>query len=353
MDRLKFIYLILAGVVCIPSNAAGQETVKNQNRNIIYTGVVNIVPDRFQFPLIGFVNIAKGSQKGLQAGFFNWNQSYFKGAQISFINTVGGELNGAQIGFVNTCRKTFKGAQISFINTAADKSNGAQVGFINTSVDSATGIQLGFVNTAAGKMKGAQISFVNTAVKDMDGAQIGFVNTARRLTGFQLGFVNYADTLTDGIPFGFLSFVRKGGYKAVEISATEMYPVNLSFKIGIEKLYTSFIASFNGNDKNGFAIGLGLGSNLPLGNSSYLNPEIWSQSAIFNNSSQWYSMALNYGYCITPGIHLSLGPSVLWYYMEHGDHFKRPFMALYRHEVNENNKIIVGARVALKYVFTE
>jgi hypothetical protein len=353
MNKLKFMYLILAGVVCIPSNAAGQDTVKYRNRNIIYSGVVNVVPDRFQFPLIGFVNIAKGSQKGLQTGFINWNQSHFKGAQISFINTVGGGLNGTQIGFVNTCKETFKGAQISFINTAANKTNGAQIGFVNTSVDSAAGIQLGFVNTSAGKVKGAQISFVNTAVKDMDGAQIGFVNTTRRLTGFQLGFVNYADTLTDGIPFGFLSFVRKGGYRAVEISATEMYPVNLSFKIGIKKLYTSFIASYNGKGKDGFAIGLGLGTILPFANSTYLNPEIWSQSAIFNNSSQLFSMALNYSYRITPTIHLSLGPSVLWYYRESGDHFEKPFMALYGHEVIENNKIIVGARISLKYVFAE
>jgi hypothetical protein len=34
-----------------------------------YSGVVNVVPDRFHFPLLGFVKLAKGSHKGLQTGF--------------------------------------------------------------------------------------------------------------------------------------------------------------------------------------------------------------------------------------------------------------------------------------------
>jgi hypothetical protein len=50
------------------------------------------------------------------------------------------------------------------------------------------------------------------------------VNITNRLDGFQLGLLNYVDTIENGAPIGLISFVKNGGYKAVELSVNEMAP---------------------------------------------------------------------------------------------------------------------------------
>jgi hypothetical protein len=65
------------------------------------------------------------------------------------------------------------------------------------------------------------------------------VNITNRLDGFQLGLLNYVDTIENGIPAGLISFVRNGGYKAVELSVTEIAPITFAFKTGVRKFYTS------------------------------------------------------------------------------------------------------------------
>jgi len=62
---------------------------------------------------------------------------------------------------------------------------------------------------------------------------------------------------------------------------------------------------------------------------------------------------MNVGYSIHPKFHISGGPSILWNYKEDNENFEKPFFAIYNHEVNENNNILIGMRLSLKYVFTE
>jgi hypothetical protein len=308
IDRAIMMVFVLISTMNFSPNNFGQDTIHPKNKTIIYSMVVNIVPDQFNFPLIGFVNLAYGSHNSTHIGFVNLNQNDFTGVQISFINTVGGGVKGAQIGFINTCTNSLGGLQLSFVNTVA---------------------------------------------KHTDGAQIGFVNKTRVLKGFQLGFVNYTDTLDKGIPLGFLSIVREGGYRALEISVTEMYPINLSFKIGVKKLYSSFTASYNPNWGKNFAVGLGLGSILPLNESIYFSPELLSQSTIINNNQQIFSLTTNLGYCINPRVQFTIGPSVVWNYAGNPDDLNKPFFSIYRNEINGNNNLIIGLRVALKYNLTD
>lgn len=171
MDRSVMMFIIVLTTTYFSPYDFGQDTGRSEKKPIIYTGIVNIVPDQFNFPLIGFINLANGSHNSSHIGFINVNEKDFTGVQLSFVNTVGGEVKGTQIGFVNVCD------------------------------DPLTGLQLGFVNVAG---------------KRTQGAQIGFVNTTSSIKGFQLGFVNVTDTLDKGIPLGFVSIVKEGGYRALE-----------------------------------------------------------------------------------------------------------------------------------------
>ena len=50
------------------------------------------------------------------------------------------------------------------------------------------------------------------------------------VSGFQLGFVNLVDSVSEGVALGFLSYVKRGGYRAIDVSSNELYPVNIGFK---------------------------------------------------------------------------------------------------------------------------
>ena len=69
---------------------------------IIYTCIVNKVPDGFNFPLIGFFNQAQGSHTSVHIGLGNVNEERLNGVQIGMINLIGGETNGTQVGLINT-----------------------------------------------------------------------------------------------------------------------------------------------------------------------------------------------------------------------------------------------------------
>lgn len=334
----------------------------------MYSFAVNIVPDGFNIPLVGFVNIASGSHKSAQIGFINLNQGNFAGTQLSFINLTGGLVKGVQAGFLNTCGDSLSGVQLSFLNSVTNNVNGAQIGFINAASGSLKGIQAGFINETKRQIKGAQLGFINNADRNvngvqigfvnnsddnLDGTQIGFVNRTKALTGLQLGFVNLADQVEKGIPFGFLSFVKKGGYRAVEISVSEMHPATLSFKTGVKALYTSVMASYNPRLKTDFAIGIGLGSHIPFSKSVYFNPELSVQSEIRNRYQQIVSLVTSLGVCLTPGIQFAVGPSVVWNHADNPDDLIDPLFSVYRYEIDNKNNLIVGLRAALRYNFTK
>jgi hypothetical protein len=141
MDRSVMMVIIVVTTTYFSPYDFGQDKGRSEKKPIIYTGIVNIVPDQFNFPLIGFINLANGSHNSSHIGFINVNEKDFTGVQVSFVNTVGGEVKGTQV---------------------------------------------------------------------------GFVNTTSSIKGLQLGFVNVTDTLDKGIPLGFVSIVKEGGYRALE-----------------------------------------------------------------------------------------------------------------------------------------
>jgi hypothetical protein len=302
-----------------PARRKGDDE-KSEALGNLYTFFFNIVYEPFPFPLIGFVNIAIGNHNIFQASFVNSNTGNFNGFQAGFINTVGGDYNGFQTGFINTVGGDFNG------------------------------FQTGFVNTNIGEIKGVQLSFVNVAAQSMKGVQIGLVN--------------YADSI-DGLPIGFISIVKNGGYKAIEYFYSEYHTYNLGFKIGIDKFYTSIIFSYNQTDeysRYNFASGLGFGSIFPIGKIFYINTEFTSLSPInINNVLVNYQSFIPYFGINIGKFSIAAGPVVTWVQINNfytanqkprdRAALPKPNHSLRYYEINNNNSIVIGFRAAARLRF--
>jgi hypothetical protein len=371
-----------------------QDSIPSKQEAIVYTIGYNRVPDKYNIPLIGFINVAKGNYTGLQLGFANTTASNFNGLGIGLANTIGGDKTGAAIGFFNTIGSSsrgldvgffntignsgsgigigffntlgnsFHGIQTGFFNTIGNSANGAQVGFFNTLGNSfhglqagffntlgnrADGIQVGFSNILGNSVQGVQVGFSNIVGKEAKGIQIGFFNRTHELSGLGIGFLNLIDTVKTGIPFGFLSFVKKGGYQALEVGTNEMFPVNIAYKTGVKQFYTSLLLSYSPISTNHFAVGMGIGSFIQLCNNLSFNPELLSQTTYTVQWDQIYSLHLNLDYKLSDKFSIAAGPTVVWNHLQNGSVFYKPVFALYQNELDANNKLLVGLKAALCY----
>jgi hypothetical protein len=396
---MKWIATTMALLTLGTFGAFAQDTTQQQKPMRYYTGLYNQVPENFNFPVIGFVNIGEGNQHTAEIGFTNVTQKNMKGAQVGFSNITGEKLSGVQVGFINMCRDSLDGVEVGFVNVAGNRTEGAQVGFVNLTRNYLHGAQVGYVNVANAAAEGAQVGFVNAckdSVRGMqigyvnvtggsaDGVQIGFVNGARRavtggqvgfvnaaadkvngvqigyvnaaagaVKGSQIGFINVCDTISNGIPIGFFSVVRRGGFKAFEASSTELYPANLAFKTGVDVFYTTFIASYNPDFRKEFALGAGVGTNLKLGRRFFLNPEALSQVTMERHPQHIVTLNTMIGFSITKNISLVAGPDVVWIHRtdERSQPLLKPQYSFHREEIDSWNSIHVGAKAALRVRF--
>jgi hypothetical protein len=303
-NKMKNFILVFVLCIAIFRTSYAQEDQQNNSGNL-YTFFVNVVGEQFRFPLFGFVNIAGGTHNSLQIGFVNWNKNNFTGLQLGFINTVSGNMDGFQMGFVNTTAHSFAGFQFGFVNTGA---NG------------------------------------------IDGAQISFMNSTKNLNGLQLGFINYVDSIEQGIPVGFVSIVRKGGYRAIELGGSELSPFNASFKIGVERFYTSFIVSYNpfrDGVREQIMLGAGFGTIIRLNEKFFINSETTSNNAITGNFQHYLSFVPYIGCHIISNLSVVAGPSIVWAYADKDA--SRIFYNISQYTINENNKLYFGARAAVRF----
>lgn len=216
----------------------------------------------------GFGNLVRGRMRAVQVGgFFNQNFGESRGPQIAgFLNSNWQDAEGVHVaGFLNFSRKNSRAVQVAgFANAVAGAMRGAQVaGFTNFNRGSNEGFQLaGFANLNGQSNRGAQLAgFANATLADNHGVQLagfanfsgktqrgwqisGFLNVARTvLGGHQLGFINVADSSATA-PVGFFSYVHQNGYHHLELSADELFPLNLTFRTGMRAFYTVFTAGF-------------------------------------------------------------------------------------------------------------
>jgi len=264
-----------------PMGTNGIDSWKVKNRlsiNILagYTGGLNGLElgslantdkgDVYGTQLAGFCNTNFGKTIGCQmAGFSNVSLKYVRGLQAAgFCNVVKDSVNGCQLaGFVNYAHDSSNVVQMAgFANVVKGNLKGAQLaGFANHANGDVEGLQAaGFSNTTYGNTKGMQMSgFANITTKDLNGTQLsGFLNYARKVRGAQIGVFNVCDTIEKGFAMGVFSFVRKGGYRAIEIGGDETFYAQVSVKIGIKKFYNILSAGAKIKD-NSFVWGWGYG----------------------------------------------------------------------------------------------
>ncbi|MGB3589931.1 MAG: secretin and TonB N-terminal domain-containing protein, partial [Tunicatimonas sp.] len=262
----------------------------------------------------GFGNIENDFVNGAQfAGFFNLVKNEVTGVQAAgFINLNGGTLDGGQFaGFLNMNLDSLEGVQgAGFLNLSTGFTRGVQAaGFANIATQNADEDALqasGFTNIALGHLKGGQFTGFGNYAHNVDGVQIagfaniasgdvrgfqgsGFINVARNVKGVQLSVFNVADSI-DGVPIGFLSIVRKNGYRALEVWGGETMHANVAFKIGVRKFYNifSFGSQFADTDFR-YGVGYGIGHVTALSHTTDLSIDLlWQQ--VYGDQNQIFEM---------------------------------------------------------------
>jgi hypothetical protein len=269
-----------------------------------------------QLEIGGFLNLVRGKVYGVQAaGFANLVGETVKGVQWGgFGNIVGQSVYGIQgAGFGNLVFRNFSGVQASgFANVVIHSTRYAVqgAGFGNLVLGNGSGVQAaGFANFVGGNFDGVQASgFLNYTGETLKGMQVGVINIADKVNkGVQIGVFNFAEQ-SNSIPIGLASFVRKGGYRRLELSNDEVNLANITFKTGVKRFYNIFTAgySFNEINKPLFSFGYGLGTAWRLNRTFWLNFDVVN-SHLQNDVYTWELNQLIHG---SLGLELHLSPRI-------------------------------------------
>ncbi len=266
-----------------------QDAVRYKSDSVHLFYIVNIVPNNYTKFLNGVVNIAKGNHEHIQIGIINFNQKNYKGFQLSCINVIGGNAAGVQLAFINSCFDTLKSTQIGLLN----------------------------------------ITNVNK--------------------GFQVGVINYSDTTYKNTSIGVISIIRKGGYQAIEVFLSEMFPVNVSYKIGLLAHGTLNFSS--DSEFKDIYIGAGYSILKQLRSRWFFNPEFTLQSRI-GKPANLLSVCPKLTFEIHKRIFISAGPSIVWNNSSSADLSTPLYSFLSKNSDNDRNKLVVGFRVGIRYNLT-
>lgn len=336
---------ILAFSMMLATGLMAQNFEKNDE--VQYHFFTNNIPSEFNFPLIGFVNNVYGNHSSVQIGFINSTQGNFGGVQAGLVNGVGGNVTGLQSGFINNTGGNFEGIQSGFINSDNGSFSGFQDGFINSVGGTFYGSQSGFVNSCL-NLTGVQTGFTNSTKKTVKGLQYGFVNSAKTLRGVQLGFINSVEKVEKGLPIGFLSFVKQGGYKAIEFSYSSINPIRIAFKTGVRKFYSYPMLAYDWHSTNDkLSFGYGIGSNLDLSKQLFINPELDWLHQISLDFNHYSTLKCNLGYTISDNFELVAGPSLVWQFKIDADDFHHNYTE-WDPSIISVNELTVGWNVALR-----
>jgi hypothetical protein len=309
----------------LSTNGAKNAQIVNDVSLNLFLGVSGGVES---FEAAGFINIDNYNVKGVQlAGFGNTVMGSASGAQVAgFYNVNGTDLQGFQgAGFINVAGRNVKGAQTAgFINVARDSMEGFQgAGFLNVAGSANKAVQAaGFGNLAgAGPTHFQGAGFFNVA-EEVNGAQVaGFINVAEKVKGVQLaGFLNICDSI-DGVPLAFISVVKKNGYRKIGFTASEVQYANLSFKMGVKKLYTIYSFGKPRGPLSRWMFGGGLGTELDLTEMMVLNiegtvnQELWIGSTAspyflyIDRLNLYNSVKFLFGWNMDEKVAIHLGPT--------------------------------------------
>ena len=251
-------------------------------------------------------NMIMGINGGLKkievGGVANVNSGNVSGFQLAGITNISSkESKGFNLaGACNLIAKSAKGFQLAgACNIIGKESHGVLIsGASNITQESASGFHLAPLNLVGGKF---------------NGVQLGVFNQAKSVKGIQIGIVNISDSSENSTPIGIFNIV-KGGYYALELSYSQSMQANLSYKMGVEHLYSIFTFGFdNYKSKDLFRYGLGFGSMLSLGKNHKLALEATCSQLVYDNS--WDDLNLlnrlktNFHMHISPDFSLFAGPT--------------------------------------------
>jgi Uncharacterized low-complexity proteins len=296
----------------------------NQHK-VLYTGILNRTSEDVNVPvMIGMVNISEGRLSGTQIGFFNQIAKNLSGTQFGFVNLLEGNSLGAQFGFVNLVKESSRGAQFGFVNmTGSDKT-------------------------------GAQFGCANITPENLNGAAFGVVNMHKEVNGTQIGVVNIAQKYKRGVPIGVFTWIREGGYQAVEVSSDIFHPYNIAIKTGIPKLYTTIIVAFSPDLDRSSGQGVGIGSIIDMGRKGwFFNPEANFVSTFNKKSESFVSIYPNFGFRLGSNISIVASPSVTWQFAQKGQTLLEPIYSLYINEFNSRNALYLGLHFGLRYAINQ
>jgi hypothetical protein len=313
---LAMTMLLWAGLYVMAQNEA-----PNKNSKVQYQFFTNNIPSDWDYPLVGFVNRVDGNHASVQIGIVNTTSANFSGVQAAFLNKVGAHVLGMQSGFINYVGGEFKGIQNGFLNSNTANLSGIQNGFINKVGGTIYGIQTGFINLTNTSAYGVQCGFINAA-DDIRGLQYGFINKVETLRGLQFGFINSVDTVEKGLPIGFISIVKKGGYKSIEVSYNNITPLNIAFKTGIRQLYTYPMLAYDWRlDADQLWFGYGIGSNIDLSKHLFINPEMEWLHQVSLDFNHYTNLRCNLGIQLAKHLEFVVGPSLVWHFKIDADDY--------------------------------
>jgi hypothetical protein len=268
-----------------------------------------------------------GGVHGMEVGsLFNIDRNEVKYIQAAgLFNIVGGAVTGLQAaGLNNTVLAGVKGLQAAGVNNfVTGNFAGLQAaGVYNHVSGTVKGFQVaGVGNFARQKVTGAQVAgVVNFSNKEMAGTQIaGVINYAKKLTGLQIGLINIADS-SEGYSIGLINFVLKG-YHKLSFSTNEVLNANVAIKTGNKKLYSILQAGMdlNMNDEKVYSFGYGMGTEIGLGKTFSVNPELTSQYLYFGSFDYLNllnKVHLNLNVKLGKYVSLFAGPSFNVYYAQ-------------------------------------
>ena len=228
------------------------------------------------------------------------------------------DLIGVQVsGVASVVRGGFTGVQLSGVgNITWKKSTGAQIsGVYNMVRDSLVGGQIaGVANTSNGGVNFLQIASISNFAHKNNGLQISAVqNFSRENNGLQICLIN-SSIRGNGVALGLFNFVKEG-YHKTEVSANEIFPVNLVFKTGTQRLYNTYNFGVKFGQNRAYALGLGFGSYINLSERFMLSMDLSGQMVFENDFdefkfAQLYKFSPTIDFKLAKWVTIFAGPSI-------------------------------------------
>ncbi|MBL7930300.1 MAG: hypothetical protein JNL60_00275, partial [Bacteroidia bacterium] len=318
-------------------------------KGVQLAGVFNIVGHTAQgTQCAGLFNIVGESFKGFQAaGLMNINDGVHSGVQMASLMNITGFARGCSMAGMMNIAGTAKGSQLAGMANINDTLYGvAASGMFNISKCGKTSLQIAPV--------------FNISDNGSSALQLGALfNKTSYLRGVQIGMLNFADS-ANGVPIGFLSFVKKGVHQ-IELSADELFPLNLSFRTGVPAFYNIISVGYKTGSPL-WQVGYGVGSSLHLKNKWYgeitATAHHLSNGRFYISASDLYRFYVGFEYKFKKRFSVAFGPQLNVYV---SDTYDSDFTSIYNNippyhidnQTNEfgfNRKMWLGGKIALRFL---